>query len=529
MKLSTAAQMRECDRITIEDLGLPGIALMESASRGACQVFLQHCQAHKLSPGPLHIFCGSGNNGGDGLAMARILSGHGWQPHVILMAPQEAYQGDAAKNLSLLQRLIKHDLQGAPCALHTWGDALAKGQSLDSLRQSLPQAPILIDALLGTGLRKAVRKPLRKLIEHLNDTAYDLVFAVDIPSGLCADTGHPLGLCVRADLTATLALAKVGQLLDPGRGLCGALHVVDIGIPQGVPAKAGITTQALTLETCAPLMPTRARNSHKGSFGHVLAVGGSQGTAGALTLCAISALRAGAGLVTALGGKDARQALAARHPEIMSLSPDAKTKQIQPLANKAIMVLGPGLGTSNKDSDLLDKLLVQARHPVVLDADALNLLAQRQEIGIERLRALASRVPVILTPHPKEFARLAQISTAEVLRDVPAHCRALATQTQCVVLCKTAATTIAKPDGTLAINTSGNSGMATAGSGDVLAGILAGLLAQGLNTWDAARLGVFLHGLAGDLATQRHGPHFVSATLISETLGEASQACQREG
>ena len=521
MLLASAAQMRACDRAAME-LGIPGPALMESAGRAAALLLRP-----RLGPRPkkVRVLCGAGNNGGDGFVVARYLLGWEVEVEVVLVTPRAKTQGDALLHLAALERLLPLCPRGRLVYL---GDALAPDEDARPHLDALGHAHVLVDALLGTGLDRELRGPLRAAIEHLNAQEDALVFSLDLPSGLHADTGQPLGAVVRADLTATFALAKPGLWLYPGRALAGEIHVLDIGIPAQLYAQAKLQTQTLTQDDARALLPARPASSHKNTYGHVLAVGGAPGKGGALALGARAALRAGAGLVTAAGLQDAPHL--APHPELMSLpalpfTPDLATALLEALPSK-VLLLGPGLGTTPDAAALLTLLLDHADAPCVLDADALNLLAaDGPEAGAERLRALSARVPVVLTPHPGEFARLTGLPARAILQDSLAASRRLAQQTGCVTLCKTAATVVAHPNGWAAINTSGNPGMATAGSGDVLGGILAALLAQHLDPWDAARLGVFLHGRAGDLAATRRDPRALVAGDLIEHLGEALASC----
>lgn len=534
MRLSSAAQMRECDRLTIEAVGLPGIALMESAGRAAAARLAEMLAARSLNVAHVALFCGGGNNGGDGFVIARELLRAGHRAEVYLLAPRTRLQGDADVNLRVLERLLRGGLTPGTGAVHRWGDRLAEQTPIAALLANLTKADLVVDAVLGTGLSSTVRAPFDAVIGHINAQPSP-VFAVDLPSGLSADTGQPLGDAVRADLTVTFGLAKIGLMVSPGRELCGELEVIDIGLPPGVYEQAGVNAEALTLENIAHRLPARPRTGHKGTFGHVLALGGCDGSTGALILCAHAALRAGAGLVTAGGSRTLAAQVAAVTPEIMSTvvlpeSADAQPplQTIEALAKGRIVAAGPGMGRSTTATALVRHLLESCHSPLVLDADALNAVAQVTGAPQHAtLRAASDRRPIVLTPHPGEFARLTGVSTAQLLRDVVGHTRRYARATGCVVVCKTASTVIAHPDGRLAINTTGNSGMATGGAGDVLTGVIAAMMAQGLDAWEAACVGVTLHGAAGDLAAQAHGKRTLLAGDLIKHLGRAFLQCER--
>lgn len=527
MKLSTAAQMRASDRITIEELGLPGVALMEIAGRGAADHLRELCQRRGLTRPGVRVLCGGGNNGGDGFVIARQLLAWGWEVDVALLSLRARYQGDALINLQLLEKILADHLSPGAGQIFAWGDALERGEPLASLLAQAPARPVVVDALLGTGLTGPARDPYASLIDALNQEPRGLVFSVDIASGLHADTGQAPGPTVRADATSTFGLAKLGQLLEPGRALSGELRVIDIGIPPGVFVRAGVQAEALTRDRAARWLPVRPADGHKGTFGHVLALGGSPGTTGALALCALGAMRSGAGLVTAAGAAQSVQGVPQLYPEIMSLAlyqEEEEGYRAQALSRALegrVLALGPGLGTDTRARELLLHCLREAQGPMVLDADALNLIAQEPEVMRKALRQASDRSDVILTPHPGEFARLCEVETRRILEDSPGWTRRLARETGCVVLCKTATTLIAHPDGRLAVNTTGHSGMGSGGSGDVLTGVIAGMLAQGMEPWPAACLGVYLHGLAAELAGGRE----LMASQIAHSLGEAARRC----
>jgi ADP-dependent NAD(P)H-hydrate dehydratase / NAD(P)H-hydrate epimerase len=521
MRVCTAAQMRECDRLTIEEVGLAGIALMETAGQAAARAVL--ALLAPLEHPTAGIFCGRGNNGGDGFVVARVLMQHGYDVDVYLIGPRAGSGGDAGANLSVLEVLVEEGLTVGRCRIHALGDQMEEGISIAGLLHGVARHEVVVDALLGTGLGGPARTPYREVIEHLNRPG-STILSIDIPSGLDSDTGRALGAAVRADHTVTFGLAKRGQILYPGREHCGELAVIDIGIPDGICDRAGVDGVALTREVAMRALPQRPVVGHKGTFGHVLALGGAQGKTGAITLTSMAALRAGAGLCTAAGTSSDIASVALVHPEVMTQVLGTAAALSQAAAGK-VVAAGPGLGGSPAARELVMRLcdLDTVR---VLDADALNIVAREVDAG-GLLRRAAECGPVVLTPHPGEFGRLTGRQTAALVADPVSAARDFATDTGCIVVLKGAATVVAHPDGRYALNTSGNPGMATAGSGDVLTGVIAGLCAQtGVDAWDATCCGVFIHGLAGDLAAQSRGRRSLTASDLLDHLGAALEACE---
>jgi NAD(P)H-hydrate epimerase len=489
MLVCTAAQMRALDQWTIAH-GTPGRTLMERAGRGAAAVLRRH---HRR--GRAVVVCGRGNNGGDGFVIARQLRRARVPVDVWLAAAPRAVGGDAARMLEAWRR------RGG--RIHDCTTV----ERVDALRRSLARASVVVDALLGTGLSAPVEGLHAAIIEAMN-AAGRPIFAVDIASGLSADTGRPLGVAVRADVTATFGHPKVGQQLHPGIEHTGTLEVVDIGLrPEGL-ATIGPTVEVLEAPDVGRLLAPRPRAAHKGTFGHVLVIAGSRGKTGAALLASEGAGRAGAGLVTLASAAVLQPVLEGQVRETMSAAlPDGRdgtaglgdgVALMRLLEGRTTVVCGPGLGL-NPDTRILAAAVVRtARIPLVLDADGLNAVAGT---GVLRERP----APTVVTPHPGEMSRLLEITTAEVQADRLRVARSLATRDQIVVVLKGARTIVAAPDGRAAIVPTGNPGMASGGTGDVLAGVIGGLLAQGLSAFDAARLGAYAHGLAGDRVALRQG------------------------
>jgi len=519
MLLPDASQMRDLDRRAMEDYAIPGLLLMENAGRGVVEALIRHW-GPAAGRGVI-IFCGPGNNGGDGLVIARHLMQRGAHPTVLLLAAPEQLRGDAAVNLRIVQRLGIPLLQAGGC------EALRQaGARLEALpRESSPFC--LVDALFGTGLSREPSGPAREAILLLNSLRQSHgcpVLAVDIPSGLAADTGQAPGVSVRADLTVTFGLPKPGLLLHGGQ--VGLLELVDIGIPAAALAATDIRTELLTPAAMAALCPSRARDAHKGLCGHVLLLAGSRGKSGAAILAALGALHGGSGLVTLAAPRALLPIYAAALPEAMTLPLSSDNvlgaddwQEIEAaLPGKNTVVIGPGLGTAPATADLVRRAWSDIQLPLVVDADALNILAHSPQ-AMNHVPA-----PRILTPHPGEMARLTGRDSAAVQADRLGAAdwlrrRDLPPPAVYTVL-KGAGTVIAGPDGHRAVNPTGNPGMAGGGMGDVLAGLLGALLSQGLSPWDSARLGVFLHGLAGDLLAPRRQRGYLASEL-ARTLPEA--------
>lgn len=542
MKVVTAEQIRALDKRAIEEAGIPGVVLMENAGRAVVTVM-------EREYGPLQgkrvaVFCGSGNNGGDGFVIARHLFLAGALPWICMAGNPETLKADAAVHYSLLLRLAQQ--RSLP-----W-------YSVDDVRwrRELAEATdLVVDALLGTGIQDAPRESYAGAIESINRSGQPVI-AVDVPSGVNSDTGATPGAAIRATHTVTFAYPKLGLYLFPGAECVGALHVSDIGfdwepwsgemdryvLPKPFTAKnkagsAGVGTLSVDsprrtlLEEVdwSRLLRRRPLNANKGDFGHVAVIGGSQGMAGAPSLVARGAQRAGAGLVTVLAPACVQPAIGAKLDEQMTLAlPDvegaaseAAYETIAEFAEKAtVLCIGPGMTTHPETVALIQRVLAELNKPIILDADGLNALAKKPDI-IDR-RPADPRSPLVLTPHPGEAARLLGTSIAEVESDRVGAALRLARQFRAIVVLKGRFSLIADPEGAVFINTSGNPGMATGGSGDTLTGIVGAVVAQALAPGKSARdeadwkiktvaplssvtLAVSIHGTAGDLAAAAQG------------------------
>ena len=493
MKVPTAAEMREIDRLASVSYGVPGVVLMENAGMAVAR------QVREMCRGDLHgrkicVFSGRGNNGGDGFVVARALTNQGAQVKVIFCGDRSKVSGDAAVNLEIISRM----------GIEVW--ETAGERDWDRVRIAVAFADCLVDALLGTGFQGAVGAPMDQAVELINGSGKPVV-AVDIPSGVDADTGEVRGPAVRADVTVTLALPKPGLLLYPGASYAGRIVIADIGIPFPLLTRKEIRQTAVTPPLVRRSFPARAPDAHKGTCGRVLVVAGSRGMTGAAALCAQAAVRCGAGLVTLGIAESLQPLMAVKLTEVMTrslpeipgagLAEEAALVIDELLAGRDVLAIGPGLGRDPATQEVVREVLRLARRPLVIDADGLNALA-----GATDLLKDAEVMPV-LTPHPGEMAALTGLDIAEVNRDRIGVARDAAEAWGSIVVLKGARTVVAFPDGEVYINLTGNSGMATGGMGDVLTGVIAGLIAQGLTSHEAAVAGVYLHGLSGDLVAAR--------------------------
>lgn len=506
MIIVTAQQMQTLDRQTIDEFGIPGRILMENAGRGATHTFLK--RVYGKGPGKVGVLAGRGNNGGDGFVMARYLHQKGIDVTVYLLAAADKVKGDAAENLRLLA-----------------GSRVPVIEIPDTDRFRAQQAGMRhiaywIDALLGTGLNSEVKGFFRNMIEFINQLKRP-VFAVDIPSGLHADTGQPCGACIQASATATFAFAKIAHVVQPGAQFSGCVDVIDIGIPPALAAKAHIQQQLLTGRQIQDLLGPRDPDLHKGRTGHALIVAGATGKTGAAAMTANAAMRAGAGLVSLGIPRSLNVILESQLPEAMTIPlPDQGTGLLLEEAfdeivgatqSKQAMALGPGLGTASHTRNLVHRIIKEIALPLVIDADGLNNMVGH----LKRLKA--RNAATILTPHPGEMARLTGMPTAQIQLDRVDAARRLSQQTHTYVVLKGARTLIASPDGQIFINPTGNPGMASGGMGDVLTGLITGMLAQGHPPLDACRIGAYLHGLAADLLYSK-APWGYLATEVMNTI-----------
>ncbi len=474
MEILTSRQMRNIDRRAVRTFGVPELVLMENAG---FQMFGFLARTYEDLPlRRILLLCGRGNNGGDALVLARHLHGHGIPFRSILFGRPRDLRRSTAVQLEILRRVGR-----APSEVTSRGQWKAE-------RRHLRSCDLVIDGILGTGLSRPVEGLLAEVFADVNACGADVV-AVDIPSGLSGDTAAVPGPCLAADYTVTFARPKLPHILPPAEALCGELRVVDVSIPPEAVEAERCSLRLIGESELVPLLPVRRGDSHKGDHGHALVVAGSRGKGGAARMVALGALRAGF-------VRGAMEAMTEPLPETPdgTLAAASLRRILSLLPGKRVVAIGPGLTTHPETKKLVRAVVKRARVPVVLDADGLNAF-------VGETRALSGRRrPLILTPHPGEMGRLIGVPTAEVVRDRVTAARTFARRHACWLVLKGHRTVIAAPDGMVHVNPTGNPGMAKGGSGDLLTGFLAGFLAQGVEAGAAVRLGVYLHGLTGDLA-----------------------------
>ncbi len=512
MIVVTAEQMREMDRLTIQKYGVPSLTLMERAGERIAQAILERF-ARNAKKGVL-IVAGKGNNGGDGFVVARWLKKARIPCEVALLARQDELSPDAAHNCRAFLKLKGKVSEVAASDGGLLGERTGKHG-------------LIVDAILGTGVKNQVCGLYADAITWINTSGLPVV-AVDIPSGIDTDTGVPLGVAVQAEMTVALGFAKRGQVIYPGVDSVGELVIADIGIADEAVAEVGPDTELLDRETVRWLVPRRAANTHKGSYGHVLVLAGSRGKTGAAILACRAAMRCGAGLTTLAAPRSLNNIFASSLVEVMTAPlRDNAAEEMEPLGDedwrrllerKDVLLFGPGIGVNAATQNSLRWLLRNLEIPWVIDADGLNNLA----LDIDRLKH--AKVAPVLTPHPGEMARLTGKTTADVNTARIENSRAFALTHRCHLVLKGARTVIATPTGKIFINPTGNPGMASGGMGDALAGILAALLGQGLSPEDAMKLGVYLHGFIGDRVAAVNGGIGLIASDIIRGLPEGLRA-----
>ncbi|MBU4533209.1 MAG: NAD(P)H-hydrate dehydratase [Eubacteriales bacterium] len=516
MHLVTAAEMREIDQKTTSEYGISGLVLMENAGLAVYRTV--HELLGTVADKTVLVMCGTGNNGGDGLVTARHLVNHGARVRLMLTSDPESLAGDSRVNYDIWQRMGQKVY------------SIQDRNSLQVLHLALMQADLVIDALYGTGFRGEIQDRLKKLVETVNDSER-VVVSVDLPSGVHADTGTVRGTAIMADHTVTFGFPKLGLLLEPGTDYAGTVHVADISIPRGV--SDGLRRRLITAEQISEWLKPRLPGAHKGQFGHVLVIGGSRGMVGAACLTARAALKGGAGLVTLAVPRSLQDVAAGVVPEAMTaglaetldgtISPLARDHILDLQKKATVMALGPGLSVHPETVEMVRLVLSDVRIPCILDADALNALAL---LGVGGGTALDGGIPFVLTPHPGEMSRLLGVPVANLVSDRIGTTEIAAVNWGCTVALKGRPTVIAGLRETY-VNPTGNPGMATAGSGDVLTGLVSALLAQGCAPTKAMAAAAFVHGLAGDLAAENTGQMSLTAGAIIESIPAALKEVER--
>jgi len=501
MKIATREIVREIDRLTIQKYGIPGLVLMENAGRAAADVLLDNfAYAQKVA-----IFSGGGNNGGDGFVIARHLISEGLDVDTYIVSDPKKYKGDALTNYKALKNLDGNIIE-----------------LKDNLRK-YKQADVIVDALFGTGLEREIAGFHKKVIEFINSQGVPTL-AVDLPSGIDSNTGYPLGTAVLADITVTFVLPKLGISIYPGVEYAGEIYVAGITTPYSLEDQ--IPYELLSSESVADILAPRYEDTNKGTYGHLFILAGSAGKSGAAALAALGAQRSGAGLVTVgvprslnpIMEQKTTEAMTEPLPETdMETLGTVSVKRVLEImkGKKTALAIGPGISTTDETREFLYEIIRNSNLPMVIDADALTLVAENPEILKE------AKAPIVLTPHPGEMSRLAGISTQEVQDDRIGVSLDFSAKYNVYLVLKGARSIISTPEGEIFINTTGNAGMASGGMGDVLTGIIGGFLAQRLDPLEACVLGVFAHGLAGDLVARENGEAGMIARDVANSLPHA--------
>ena len=507
MKLASPKQMNEIDSISINELGIPGIVLMENAA-------LRVVEEISKVMGALHgkriaVFAGKGNNGGDAMAVARHLFNKDAMVRVFLLAKKSSVEGDAGVNLNILSRI----------GLEV--NEITDSEQLGEIKSGLASADLIVDGLLGTGLKGDVRGIMKETVDAVNASGRTVI-SIDMPSGVDGETGRVRGSCIKAHKTVTFGLPKTGQVIHPGCEYIGELVTVDIGLPGKAVDGVRIKSYVIDGELVSGLIPQRISNSNKGNYGKVLVVCGSVGMTGAGCLTAEAVLRAGAGLVYLAVPSSLAHIYNAALLESVTipledggtgyLGKGSRDMILGHLKRVRVAAVGPGLSVNDDITEIIGSIIENSGIPLILDADALNAVSRDIPV-LKKLKA-----PAVLTPHPGEMARLAGISIDDVQNNRIDVAAGFAQKWGVTVVLKGSRTVVALPDGHICINTNGNSGMATGGTGDVLTGIIAGLAGQGVSPSDAAIAGVYIHGAAGDKAAGTKGEHGMIAGDMSREI-----------
>jgi NAD(P)H-hydrate epimerase len=506
MILVTPDEMKRIDKTAIEEFGIPGIVLMENAALG---VVREICEIlGDISGKHLVVLAGKGNNGGDAFAVARHLFNMGAHVSVYVLTRFADINADAKTNLDILFKMGMEVKE------------VTKDEHIDEIKDRLRFTHIVVDGLLGTGLMGEVKGVMAGIIDAVNDSCVPVV-AVDIPSGVNGETGKVSTACIKATSTVTFAFPKLGQLVHPGCEYVGKLEIVDIGIPRAAVQSFEVENHFIDSAFVSQLMPKRYSNSDKGNYGKILVVAGSRGMTGAACLTGGAALRTGSGLVYMTAPLSILSIYAGNLLEALTIPLEDENKGyitkesvseiLSHLEDVDVAAVGPGLSVGGETKDAVFSIIKSSKVPIVLDADGINLLAKDLSV----LRNL--RTQMVITPHPGEMARLLGISVKEVQSDRINIARSFSKEWGVITVLKGSRTIIASPEGEIYINATGNAGMATGGSGDVLTGIIASLIGQGVKPLDAAVAGVYIHGLCGDNVAQRNGEHgLIAGDLVQE-------------
>ncbi len=503
MKVCSSQQMRISDEVSIRDYGIPGIVLMENAALGVIKAIKKDIAKGVLpGKGEAVILCGTGNNGGDGFAIARHLISIDWKVSVMIWGDKNKISGDALTNLKIIEKL---------------GITVRLSDETSCFFTDIVKRDLIIDAILGTGFKGELRPSVKAIASFLNSSKANVI-SVDIPTGLNSDTGFMEEVCIKARKTVTLGLPKIGQVINDGPYYCGELVVEGLSIPKEVYDKVGIERYLINDAFIKEHIKPRKTDSHKGTYGNVFIIAGSKGMAGAGMLSSEAALRGGAGIVKLGVLESLLDVVSGKVPEIITkgfkeddegcLSMEAIDEVNEEYKKASVILIGPGLGVGEGASHVLFSLINNSLIPLVVDADGLNILANKPSALLE------SKGDIVITPHPGEMARLMGISVKDVQSDRLGIAEKFAKLFRVVVVLKGYRSIIATPWGETWINPTGNPGMATAGSGDVLAGIIAAFIAQGFKAHLGAICGAYIHGCSGDKGAEEMGQWGMAATDI---------------
>lgn len=513
MKVLTGTQMAQIDKKAINDLKIDGLILMENAGIKAYDHILEIIEDWDEEDQPFKnvvVVAGKGNNGGDGFVIARHLLLSDIETRVYALAAKKDYKGDALKNYQ---------------ALENFTDIITIDKNnLEDLRDEVLESSIIIDALLGTGIKGPIEGLYEEVINIINESD-NVIFSIDVPSGVDADTGKVGNVAVEADYTETFAAPKLGLFMYPGADCVGELEIANIGIPEHLIKNSDSNVHLVEEHYVFDLIPVREDNSNKGSFGKVLVIAGSATMTGAGILSSMGVLKIGAGLCTLATPESLTPYYAGAFPEITfmplvensskEISLSAVTQVVDKLDSYQAVILGPGIGTNQDTVGFVEKIakaVTDKKIPLVVDADGLNCISQLSDVKLSN--------NAVMTPHPKELSRLLNVDVNEILQDKLKYIQQAKEKFNCNVVLKGSNSIIASKD-SIFINITGNSGLATAGTGDVLAGMIAGLTAQGMSSIDAAVAGVYIHGLAGDLAAEDLTEYSVIASDVVNYISDA--------
>lgn len=512
LKILSGLQMRQVDRNAVQELKIPELILMENAGRAVYEQVIEIIDSSEETYPSVLVICGKGNNGGDGFVAARHLVENAIQTTVLSL-----YRKDNLSDSSLINNAV----------LENFTEIIYLDEiSHEQLSQIICASSVVVDAILGTGLNSKVKGDIRDVINAINEYSEGFVVAIDVPSGINADTGEVMGAAVVADYTATFHALKTGLILYPGAGHAGQVTIAPIGIPDILTAGEGFDTNLITDNYVSALMPIRLEDSHKGTFGKVFNIAGCVGMTGAAYMSAYASLKSGAGYSVLASAESAIPIVASMAPEIVCvpleetldkyISENALDKALDKSQNADVYLIGPGIGIAQSTVKFVAQFVQQLAdrgEPLIIDADAINCLSMLPEFYLP--------VNSVVTPHAKELSRLMKVPVEDIAADRIKYAREAAAKFRTIVVLKGSKTIIAEPDGKTYINQTGNSGLATAGSGDILSGMIAGFAAQGLSLVDAAVAGVFLHGLAADIAAEELTEYSLTASELLNYIPEA--------